>query len=74
MKKLLILFITLTSCIYVCAQEQQKKQLKLITTDYTVHNEAEIPGAIILTGNVHFEHDGANIFGNKVYFFQKINT
>lgn len=71
MKKLLILFITLTSCIYVCAQEQQKKQLKLITTDYTVHNEAEIPGAIILTGNVHFEHDGANIFGNKVYFFQK---
>ena len=71
MKKLLILFITLTSCIYVCAQEQQKKQLKLITTDYTVHNEAEIPGAIILTGNVQFEHDGANIFGNKVYFFQK---
>lgn len=70
MKKLFIYIITLSSCISLYAQEQ-KKQLKLISTDFTVHNENEVPGAIILTGNVQFEHDGANIFGNKVYFFQK---
>jgi lipopolysaccharide export system protein LptA len=70
MKKLFAIIIIIGSYISLHAQEQ-KKQLKLITTDYTVHNENEIPGAVILTGNVQFEHDGANIYGNKVYFFQK---
>jgi lipopolysaccharide export system protein LptA len=70
MKKFLVFIITLITCVITNAQEQ-KKQLKLISTDFTTHNENEIPGAIILTGNVQFEHDGANIYGNKVYFFQK---
>ncbi|UYW00400.1 OstA-like protein [Flavobacterium agricola] len=70
MKKYILFILLFCSCILVSAQEQ-KKQLKLITTDYTTHNENEIPGAVILTGNVQFEHDGANIYGNKVYFFQK---
>ena len=70
MKKYLIFLISLTAILTTWAQEQ-KKQLKLISTEYTVRNDNEIPGAVILTGKVHFEHDGANIFGNKVYFFQK---
>lgn len=70
MTKYLIYLITICSCISAWSQEQ-KKQLKLISTDYTVRNDNEIPGAVLLTGNVQFEHDGANIYGNKVYFFQK---
>lgn len=70
MKKYLIFLISLTSFLTTWAQETQK-QLKLISTDFTLHNDHEIPGATILSGNVEFEHDGARIFGNKVYYFQK---
>ncbi|MBQ0116863.1 MAG: OstA-like protein [Flavobacterium sp.] len=68
-KTLLLVFIMLVGCL--TAFSQQKKQLRLITTDFTDHNENEIPGAIVLIGNVQFEHDGANIYGKKIYFFQK---
>jgi len=69
MKKLIIFLALICSFAAALAQES-KKPLKLITTDFTTRNEQEVPGAIILSGNVEFEHDGAKIFGNKVYFFQ----
>jgi lipopolysaccharide export system protein LptA len=36
-------------------------------------NEVEIPDAVLLTGNVRMNHDGAIMTCNKAYFFKKEN-
>lgn len=51
----------------------QAKKIKLVETDHLDANENEIPGAIVFIGNVQFEHNGANIWCNKAYLFQKEN-
>lgn len=52
---------------------QQNKKIKLIQTDHLDANENEIPGAVVFIGNVQFEHNGANIWCNKAYLFEKEN-
>lgn len=49
----------------------QKGKINLIHTDHIENNEEEIPGAIVYTGNIQVEHNGANIFCNKAYYFHK---
>ena len=52
---------------------QTQKKIKLIDTEHLDGNENEIPGAVVFTGDVQFEHNGANIWCNKAYLFEKEN-
>ncbi|WP_291274417.1 OstA-like protein [Flavobacterium sp.] len=47
----------------------QKGKINFIHSDFIDRNESEIPGAIIYAGNIQVEHNGANIFCNKAYYF-----
>jgi len=52
---------------------QDKSQIIIEHTDFSDKNQTEIPGAIVLTGNVVLVHEGVRIFSNKVYYFQDEN-
>jgi len=57
----------------ISATAQTPKKIKLIDTEHLDGNENEIPGAVVFTGDVQFEHNGANIWCNKAYLFEKEN-
>lgn len=52
---------------------QNKKNIIINHADYSDINQAEIPNAVILTGNINAEHDGVLITCNKAYYFEKEN-
>lgn len=52
---------------------QAPKKIKIEYSDYADRNEAEIPGAALLTGNVRISHDGVIMHCNKAYFFESEN-
>jgi hypothetical protein len=52
---------------------QEKKKIIIENSDFVDMNQTEIPGAIVLTGNVRVSHDGAVMFCNKAYLFKKEN-
>ena len=52
---------------------QQTKNIVIEHTDFTDHNQAEVPGAIVFTGNVRMNHDGVIINCNKAYYFKDEN-
>lgn len=52
---------------------QAKKKIIIENADFTERNEAAIPGAILASGNVRVNHDGAIITCNKAYIFQDEN-
>lgn len=52
---------------------QAPKKIVVEHSDYFDVNQLEIPDAILLTGNVRVNHDGAVLTCNKAYFFQKEN-
>ncbi len=54
-------------------QAQAPKKIIVENSDFSDVNEAEIPGALLLTGNVKINHDGVVLTCNKAYFFQKEN-
>lgn len=59
---------------FTCAAvSAQSKKIRLVETDHLDANENEIPGAVVFIGGVQFEHNGANIWCNKAYLFQKEN-
>lgn len=49
----------------------QKGKINLIHSDFIDRNETEVPGAIVYAGNIQVEHNGANIFCNKAYYFHE---
>jgi len=49
------------------------KKIEIIHADFTNADQNEIPGALILTGNIQAQHDSLYIYCNKAYFFQKDN-
>ncbi len=51
----------------------QEKQINLVNSDFTTVNEKEYPGAVIATGNVEFEHDGAILTCKRAILFPKRN-
>lgn len=53
--------------------EQTGKKIEIIHADFTDYNEYEIPGAMILTGNIYAQHDSIYLRCNKAYFFQAEN-
>jgi len=54
-------------------QENKGKRIEIIHADFTNSDQNEVPGAIILTGNIQAQHDSLHIFCNKAYFFQNEN-
>ena len=74
MKKLL--FFISYCLLLVSAQNvfaQAPKKIIVENSDFSDVNEVEIPGALLLTGNVKINHDGVVLTCNKAYFFQKEN-
>lgn len=64
--------------VIVQAQQQpntpaQGKSIEIIHSDFTDRNENEVPGAVVLTGNIYAQHDSIHIYCNKAYFFQMEN-
>lgn len=52
---------------------QAPKKIIIENADNSEVNEALIPGALLLSGNVKINHDGIVLTCNKAYFFQKEN-
>lgn len=52
---------------------QQSKKLLIDHADFINGDQTEIPGAVVLTGNVRLIHDGALITSNKAYYFEAEN-
>ena len=52
---------------------QAPKQIVVENSDFLDKDENLIPGAVVLSGNVRINHDGAIITCNKAYHFQKEN-
>ena len=52
---------------------QTPKKIIIEHSDFADINQLEIPDAVLLTGNVRVNHDGAILTCNKAYWFQKEN-
>jgi lipopolysaccharide export system protein LptA len=50
-----------------------QKPINIEYSDFADRDEINIPGAVLLSGKVRMNHDGAIITCNKAYFFQKEN-
>ncbi len=59
--------------IFQFAKAQPPKQIVVEHSDFLDKDENLLPGAILLTGNVRINHDGAIITCNKAYHYQKEN-
>lgn len=62
----------LITSIQVSAQKAPKKII-IEHSDFADVNQAEMPDAFLLTGNVVVNHDGVVLTCNKAYYFQKEN-
>jgi lipopolysaccharide export system protein LptA len=71
LKKLLFLFIAFISLF--SQQTLAQKQIIIEHVDFSEVNQAEIPGAVVLSGNVVVLHDGIRMTCNKAYHFTKEN-
>ncbi|RKS03516.1 OstA-like protein [Flavobacterium sp. 102] len=73
MKKLLF---CLGLCLLVANVASAQKKTTPINIEYSEfadRNQAEIPDALLLRGNVRISHDGVIFTCNKAYFFEKEN-
>lgn len=52
---------------------QKTNKINVENADFQDINQYEIPGAVLLTGNVRVKHDGVTMTCNKAYFFQDEN-
>jgi len=52
---------------------QDKKKIIIENADFIDRNQTEIPGAVVLTGNVRILHDGVKMSCNKAYQFESEN-
>lgn len=55
------------------AMAQAPKIINIEHSDFVDRNEIEMPGAVLLTGNVKVNHDGVVLTCNKAYLFQGEN-
>ena len=73
MKKLLFFLLCCTALSSQAVIAQENKKIIIEHTDFSDMNQNEVPGAVILTGNVQILHDGVRITCNKAYYFQDEN-
>ena len=52
---------------------QDNKPIRIENSDFLDISEKEVPGAIVLTGNVIIVHEGVRMTCNKAYHFTKSN-
>lgn len=52
---------------------QKTTEIKVINSDFVDFNQTEIPDAVLYTGNVQAQHEGATLYCNKAYLFTKTN-
>lgn len=71
MKKLFVFCLIIFSFSTILAQSAKK--IIVENADFSDINQVEIPDAVLLTGNVRVNHDGAILTCNKAYFFNKEN-
>lgn len=71
--KRLSLFILVFLFAITAVMAQQKSPILIEHADFFDKNEAELPDAALLTGNIRAKHDGVTITCNKAYWFQKEN-
>ena len=55
------------------ASAQDPKKIIIHHSDFSEINEAILPDAVMLSGNISAEHDGVLLQCNKAYFFEKEN-
>lgn len=55
-------------------REQSKSKVILLHTDRLNYDEFRHPGAQILTGNVHFLHDGVHMYCDSACFYEATNS
>jgi len=74
LKKLFFLLILSTIWLLpALAQQKQPSKIIIDHSDFIERNQTEIPGAVVLTGNVQVTHDGVKIWCNKAYKFENEN-
>jgi lipopolysaccharide export system protein LptA len=73
LKQLLFFFSCLLLLAFGSVLAQTPKKIIIEHSDFADMNQAEIPDAFLLTGNVRVNHDGVVLTCNKAYFFQKEN-
>jgi lipopolysaccharide export system protein LptA len=72
LKKLFFFIIALTLW-SAAATAQKKSNIVIEYSDFIDMNQTEVPGAVVLTGNVRVLHDGVRMTCNKVYHFKSEN-
>ncbi len=72
MKKNIILF-GLLLLNFTIAFSQKASKIIIENSDFEDINQHEMPDALLLTGNVRFNHDGVIMTCNKAYYFQNEN-
>lgn len=73
LKRLFLFIITLALLCPFISNAQENKKIVIEHADFIDGNQTEVPGAIILTGNVTIFHDGVRIFCNRAYHFRDDN-
>jgi len=68
----LSLILLLFFCIGV-AKSQEGKNIEILSTDYLEYNINSGTNAKKLIGNVHFQHENAQMFCDSAYFYTEIN-
>lgn len=72
-KSLFFICFGLFLLISINVNAQTPKKIIVEHSDFADVNQAEMPDAFLLTGNVVVNHDGVVLTCNKAYFFQKEN-
>ena len=67
------LFFIIILCNSFSLSSQETKQVVIEGADFFDITETEVPGAIIMTGNVRIVHEGVRMTCNKAYHFTKSN-
>lgn len=69
----MLLLLLSVVCVPMGVLAQPAKKILVEYADFADRNEAEMPGAALLTGNVRISHDGVVLHCNKAYFFESEN-
>lgn len=73
MKRLVFFFIIALFAGFSAFAQKKSGKINIEHADFFDRNETEIPGAVLLTGNVRVNHDGAIMNCNKAYLFENEN-
>jgi len=71
--KKLFFYFGLLLLVSLSTKAQKASKINVEYSDFADINQAEIPDALLLRGNVRVSHDGVIFTCNKAYFFQKEN-